>query len=579
MISHSLCSILITLSSIYHKSKDTDKYLEGEIIMNINKTNSPIMDGLIFMMDNADSILDFNFRIASMFYNPNVPDDEASFFTKVAKSNLIEFLENKLSDVNHKDYIHDKIQELCDLLSLHASIFDSLLEDDKPYGYELILDKHMSHPETGLMTISAVLTDEDESEYERIRETNGIPSSIPFFKVSKSLLLIDELYKKMMKDIPDDKKRLYKRPEPIRMNDPMIDIIDERDVLVYTPYMSYDMVIDTMREICESPDIKSIIMTVYRLNDEDSKMVENLKLAAQLGKKVIVIMEERARGNEFSNFKYAQELVDVGCGVVLNNSSKKIHAKFITAEGNGKCYSLLSTGNFNEKTANIYTDFHYWTSDPTIAQCLLHLANSILDPNGYGKVYQNQIKVFNDYLHYTPGAIRSILLAEIHLQAARGKAGRIFIKCNNLDDIYIIEALSYAASQGVEIRMLVRSVCTMISKWDNCIIKNKIGMNLEHDRVYIFGGADSVYMGSADLMRRNLGERIETLLHVRDNRIANEIIKIFLMNWYDKNNLIEDKIDDQFIYLNSLIELEDEADERINPGSISKLPESSGESI
>lgn len=548
--------------------------------MNINKSDSPIMDELIFMMDNADSILEFNFRIASMFYNPNVPDDEAPFFTKVAKSNLIEFLENKLSDVNQKEYIHDKIQELCDLLSLHASIFDNLIENDKPYGYELILDRHISHPETGLMTVAAVLTDEDETEYDRIRTMNGIPTSTPFFKVSKSLLMIDELYKKMMNDIPDEMKRLYQRPEPIRMNESMINIIDERDVLVYTPYMSYDMVINTMKEIAESPDITSIIMTVYRLNDEHSKMVENLKSAARLGKRVIVIMEERARGNEFSNFKYAQELIDAGCGVVLNNSSKKIHAKFFTAEGNEKCYSLLSTGNFNEKTANMYTDLHYWTSDATTAQCLLHLANSILDPNGYGKVYQNQIKVFNDYLHYTPGAIRSILVAEIHLQAARGKAGRIFIKCNNLDDVYIIEALSYAASKGVEIRMLVRSVCTMISKWDNCIIKTKIGMNLEHDRVYIFGGSEAVYMGSADLMKRNLGERIETLLHVRDNRIANEIIKIFLMNWYDKNNLIEDKINDQFIYLNSLIKLESEVeDERTDTGSIRKIPESSSESI
>jgi polyphosphate kinase len=87
-------------------------------------------------------------------------------------------------------------------------------------------------------------------------------------------------------------------------------------------------------------------------------------------------------------------------------------------------------------------------------------------------------------------------------------------------------------------------------------------------------------MGSADLMKRNLGERIETLLHVRDNRIANEIIKIFLMNWYDKNNLIEDKINDQFIYLNSLIKLESEVeDERTDTGSIRKIPESSSESI
>lgn len=413
-----------------------------------------------------------------------------------------------------------------------------------------IEDKSLHDPDSVDRRVAAIMCSTDDEDILReIKDNFKLSIDTPTILVSDLYLWLGDLYKKVIKLYEDsDKLDVYKPINPIASDTVSLKEIHNRDILVYTPYMTYNIILQYMTIISQSDNVEYIFQSIYRLNDENSIIVNILAAAAKMGKKVYVIMEERARGNEESNYEYAKTLIEAGCHVILNNSSKKIHSKFFVAVGSDRQYAIVSTGNFNEKTAHIYTDLHYLTSNEVIVRSLVHLINSIINMD-YKNTYQEEL-VFNDYLFTSPHNIKSQLLMKIHEQGMRGKAGRIFIKCNNMDNKEIIEALINAANNGCEVRLLIRSICTLVNDGcDNMIIKTKIGQFLEHDRVYIFGDNEEVYIGSADLMDRNLDNRVETLLHVKDNHIANQIIKIFQMNWYDIDHLIDPKLDQQFKYL------------------------------
>lgn len=576
------------------------------------------MNDVIFTKDPFDSLIDFNFRLAAMYYDTRIPQDESLFFVSIAQSNIKEFIENKLSSSDRIDHYIENIQDLCDMISLYSTSLNKFMGTNAskctvkpdayirieeyefdcnylmiyPYGdrvhyipykekvYEengeffterdrivswlgdtiediydikLIQDKSMPDPDTQNNQVAAIMCSTNkEAVLDTIREAFKLSKFIPVIQVTDNYLHLGALYRQIIKSYKakgSDIEPYLDLYQSLNVNEDVkadLNILDQRDILVYTPYMSYKNVLEYMNTIAESKDIQYIFQTVYRLNDEDSAIVKILSKAARMGKKVYVIIEERARGNEYSNYKYARKLIQAGCHVIANNSSKKIHSKLFCAVGdNHKQYAILSTGNFNEKTTTMYTDMHYLTSNEVIVRSLIHLVNTIVEPHYKMRFYEES--TFNDHLFVSPYNTKSQLIHCIHEQAARGKAGKIFIKCNNLDDRDIVEAIMNAADAGCEIRILVRTICTIVADdYPNIIIKTKIGQFLEHDRVYIFGDNQEVYIGSADLMTRNLDNRIETLLHIKDQSIANQVIKIFQMNWYDVDHLIDPSLDKQF---------------------------------
>ena len=312
---------------------------------------------------------------------------------------------------------------------------------------------------------------------------------------------------------------------------PLLKQISERDILLQMPYHSFDIIIDIIREASIDPKVESIKMSLYRVAPK-SKIIKALKNAARNGKQVYVVIELRARFDEEANLEWSKQLQDENIHIDFGLKGLKIHSKLLLiqrfSKGVLKNYSLISTGNFHEKTAKIYCDTALITSDERIT-------------NEVERVFQIFEKPYLSYtfehLLIAPINLRKRLLDlidnEIKVTLGGGK-GHIFIKINNLVDEGIINAILNAAQQGVEVKLLVRGVCSLVPI-ENITIRSIVGRFLEHSRVFWFGDETSgkLYLGSADLMTRNLDIRIEALTPIYDDKIRKELIAYLLLQWSD----------------------------------------------
>ncbi len=320
--------------------------------------------------------------------------------------------------------------------------------------------------------------------------------------------------------------------------------LDKKDVLLCFPYHRYDYILRFFNEAAINPSVSSIQATLYRVA-ENSHITNALISAVRNGKTVEILVEAKARFDEENNMKWAEKMADAGVTVRYSEQMLKVHAKvaLITCqpiEGVRKQYAFLGTGNFNEKTADVYTDYALLTSDSEITS---ELADTLAFTFGHKETVK--LKHLLVAQVNMPQKFNKLIDGEIS-QRKLGKKGHIVLKLNNLQDKKMIRKLYQAADEGVQIDLIVRGICCLVPR-KNINLRRVVDRFLEHSRVYIFGVAEreKIYLGSADWMDRNLYRRIEVVFPVYD-KAAIEVVKrniYLLLKDNVKASIINEKLD------------------------------------
>jgi polyphosphate kinase len=314
----------------------------------------------------------------------------------------------------------------------------------------------------------------------------------------------------------------------------LFSLIRQEDFLLHHPYDSFQPVVEFLRQAARDPTVLAIKMTLYRVG-RNSPIVAALLDAVELGKQVAVLMELKARFDEESNIEWARTLEDAGVHVVYGIVGMKVHSKIalvVRREGDAiRRYVHLGTGNYNPVTARLYTDLGLLTCNEQIADDATHFFNAL---TGYSARQEPQ------KLLVAPVNMRArleeLIRREIEHQKS-GRSGRLIFKANALEDPPMIRLLYQASQAGVKVDLLVRGICCLRpglpGMSENIRVISIVGRFLEHSRVYYFhnGGAAEVYLGSADLMRRNLSHRVEIIFPVENSRLVRrlkEILDVYL---------------------------------------------------
>ncbi|RJL50840.1 polyphosphate kinase 1 [Pectobacterium carotovorum] len=306
------------------------------------------------------------------------------------------------------------------------------------------------------------------------------------------------------------------------------DAIRERDILLYYPYHTFEHVLELLRQASFDPSVLSIKINIYRVA-KDSRIITSMIHAAHNGKKVTVVVELQARFDEEANIHWAKRLTEAGVHVIFSVPGLKIHAKlFLISRREGENivrYAHIGTGNFNEKTARLYTDYSLLTADERITNEVRRVFNFIENP------YR---PVSFEHLLVSPQNSRDKLYQLIDTEIENALANRdagITLKVNNLVDKGLAEKLYQASSAGVKINLLVRGMCSLIPNLpgisENIQVISILDRYLEHDRVYVFnnGGDKKVYLSSADWMTRNIDYRIEVAVEILDPILKNRVLE------------------------------------------------------
>jgi polyphosphate kinase len=314
-------------------------------------------------------------------------------------------------------------------------------------------------------------------------------------------------------------------------NEEFFAAIRRNEILLHHPYDSFNSsVVRFLEAAATDPNVLAIKQTLYRTSG-DSPIVNALIEAAEAGKQVLAVIEIRARFDEQANVRWARKLEDVGVHVVYGLVGFKTHAKLslvVREEGNSvRRYSHVGTGNYNPKTARMYEDLGILSADDQLGEDLNKLFNQL---SGFAPQYSyNRLLV-------APRTIRSGLLEKINREIENKEAGKhafIRLKLNSLLDEEFVEALYRASIAGVEVDLVIRGICSLMPGIpdisENIRVRSVLGRFLEHSRIFHFanGGDDEIYIGSADLMERNLNRRVESLVQITKPEHKKDLIKVF----------------------------------------------------
>ena len=297
---------------------------------------------------------------------------------------------------------------------------------------------------------------------------------------------------------------------------PILPQILRRDVLLFYPFEQMDPFLHLIREAAFDPEVASIKITIYRLASR-AKLAEYLSAAAENGKDVTVLMELRARFDEQNNIRWAERMEEAGCTLLYGSEALKVHSKICLITRRTKAgvqyITQVGTGNYNEKTAKLYTDLSLITADPVIGADAAAFFQNMAIGNFHGE-YQRLLA--------SPLGLRDRVMALIDREIAKGRQGYIFLKLNSITDRTLIDKLAQASQAGVEVVMNVRGICCLMpgvpDLTDHITVFSIVGRYLEHSRIYQFGRGEEadLYISSADFMTRNTERRVEIACPVLD---------------------------------------------------------------
>ncbi|NKI26380.1 polyphosphate kinase 1 [Arenibacter sp. 6A1] len=337
----------------------------------------------------------------------------------------------------------------------------------------------------------------------------------------------------------------------ISMEGSLFERIAEKDFLQYTPFQTFSYIIKFLREAALDPKVRNIKITVYRLAN-NSQVAASLINAVKNGKHVTVQIELQARFDEQANIKYAEQLQAEGVKLIFGVRGLKVHSKICLVEreeGNEiKRYGFLSTGNFNESTAKIYTDYTLFTAH----QGILKELNKVFD--FFETTYKiNKYKHLVVSPHYTKNVFKRLIDKEIR-NAKEGKEAFIKIKMNSFTSYKMVDKLYEASQAGVKIQLIIRGICCLVpgvkGMSENIEAISIVDKFLEHPRVFIFGndGNPKVYISSADWMTRNLDYRVEVGVPIYDQDVKQELLDTFEICWQDnvKARVFSEKQDNAY---------------------------------
>ena len=363
-------------------------------------------------------------------------------------------------------------------------------------------------------------------------------------------------------DFPDLSRNdlLYKKKKPLNIRDFHIEAnllmqISKKDFLMYTPYHSFSYLVAFLRQSAIDPNVRSIKITLYRLS-KNSNVISSLINAAKNGKKVLVQIELQARFDEENNIRIAEMLKLAGVELIFGVKGLKVHSKICLIErrenNNKKFYGFISTGNFNESTAEVYTDYTLFTSNQGILKDVSKVFE-FLKVNYKIQKYKHLIVS----PHYTSSLLFSLIDKEIE-NSINGKKSEIILKLNSLTSNRFVNKLYEASNAGVKIKLIIRGICCLIPNLknlsENIEVISIVDKYLEHPRVYVFenDGDKKVYISSADLMTRNLDNRVEVACPIYQENLKKQIldtiqislddnVKSRLINLNKQNEFVENK--------------------------------------
>ena len=341
--------------------------------------------------------------------------------------------------------------------------------------------------------------------------------------------------------IPDSMKRALidepfsPQPSASLADGSIMEQVKKKDVLLSFPYESMDPFLQLIREAASDPDVMTIKITIYRLAKK-ARLVEYLCAAAENGKEVTALIELRARFDEQNNIDWSERMEEAGCRVLYGFEDYKVHSKLclITYRNKNEIRYItqVGTGNYNEKTAKMYTDYSLITSDQEIGEDAAIFFKNMSIGNLDG-VY--------DHLIVSPTSLKQKVLSLMDEEIRKGEHGRIVMKMNSLTDMDFIRKVSAASQAGVKIDLIVRGICCILpgiqGRTENLSVTSIVGRYLEHPRVFVFGTGDDakVYIGSADMMTRNTEKRVEVACPIFDPKIRKKLM-------HDLNVMLADNV-------------------------------------
>ena len=387
----------------------------------------------------------------------------------------------------------------------------------------------------------------------------GMPLNLQMFLSSAFNITNDDMFPggryhnlKDLSNFPDFNKQLcYQKRKPLSSSHVMnsgdiFDILLGDDVLLHLPYQSYNPVLSFFNQAAVDINVSDIYIALYRVAEE-SHIINALISAAKNGKNVIAFIELKARFDEANNIKWSRTMKDAGVKLIYSPALIKVHSKIALVrkkkDGVKQSFAILSTGNFNEITAQFYTDHVLMTTDKQIIKELRRLFK-YLQLNHHSKKNKDiQFKSLLVSRFNMNEELKKLIDKEI-TKAKRGEDALIRIKVNNLEEPGFINQLYKASNAGVKINLIIRSICCLISgtpgESENIVVKRIVDRYLEHSRILIFGTKDNaeVIIGSADLMTRNLYYRIEADVRIKNENCKKELIKYFTKQWDDNDKAV-----------------------------------------
>jgi polyphosphate kinase len=502
------------------------------------------------------------------------PKAEKNFIAKNNQLYFIVTLKEDFDGILHHAIVNipsEKVQRFFTLSPLdnfqYVIFLDDIVRENLQYlfpNHEMISvysikinrdsELHLADDYSGnlLQKIEKQLKKRDFGPPSRFLYEDGMPRNLQMFLAAVFDITSEEIFAggryhnlDDLADFPTFNKDLYyKKRKPLSSANVMnsgdiFNILLQEDILLHLPYQSYNPVLSFFNQAAVDINVTDIYITLYRVAEE-SHIINALISAAKNGKDVVVFIELKARFDEANNIKWSKTMKDAGIRIIYSLPKIKVHSKIALIKkkkGDKKqSFAILSTGNFNEITAQFYTDHVLMTSDNGITKELMQLfkfleLTNVIDHNKKIKFNKLLVSQFN-----MVSALNKLIDKEIE-KATNGEPALIRIKVNNLEEPEIINRLYEAGKAGVEVQLLVRSICCIVpgipGESENIVVKRIVGRYLEHSRIFIFGTGENpvVVMGSADLMTRNLLHRIEVLVQIQNQKCKEELISYFDIQW------------------------------------------------